>query len=78
MGVVSVDSIDEINGREPVIIRSHGVKRDIYARLREMGLDYIDATELKGLYRSDSGRRESPRGTGDPLELCEQLLYLSK
>lgn len=44
MGVVSVDSIDEINGRQPVIIRSHGVKRDIYRELNDMGLAYIDAT----------------------------------
>ena len=43
-GVVSVNSLDEINGRQPVIIRSHGVKRSVYDRLREMGLEYIDAT----------------------------------
>lgn len=43
-GVDSVDSLDEINGRQPVIIRSHGVCRDIYDKLREMGLEYIDAT----------------------------------
>ena len=43
-GVVSVDSIEEINGRQPVIIRSHGVKRSVYDRLSEMGLEYIDAT----------------------------------
>ena len=43
-GVISVDSIEAINGREPVIIRSHGVKRSVYDRLNEMGLSYIDAT----------------------------------
>ena len=43
-GVVSVNSLDEINGRQPVIIRSHGVKRSVYDQLREMGLEYIDAT----------------------------------
>ena len=43
-GVVSVASIEEINGRQPVIIRSHGVKRSVYEQLRSMGLEYIDAT----------------------------------
>ena len=43
-GVVSVDSIEEINGRQPVIIRSHGVKRSVYDKLRELDLRYIDAT----------------------------------
>ncbi len=43
-GVVSVASIEEINGRQPVIIRSHGVKRSVYEQLRAMGLGYIDAT----------------------------------
>ena len=43
-GVAAVNSIDEINGRQPVIIRSHGVRRDIYDKLRKMGLEYIDAT----------------------------------
>lgn len=43
-GVDVVNSIEEINGRQPVIIRSHGVKRSVYDKLREMGLRYIDAT----------------------------------
>ncbi len=43
-GVVSVGSIEEINSREPVIIRSHGVKRSVYDELKKMGLEYIDAT----------------------------------
>ncbi len=43
-GVVSVDSLDDIQGREPVIIRSHGVKRSVYDKLNEMGVEYIDAT----------------------------------
>ncbi len=43
-GVVSVDDIDDINGRQPVIIRSHGVQRSVYDKLNEMGLEYIDAT----------------------------------
>lgn len=43
-GVVSVDSLEDIQGREPVIIRSHGVKRSVYDKLNEMGVEYIDAT----------------------------------
>ena len=43
-GVVSVDSLEDIQGLEPVIIRSHGVKRSVYDKLNEMGVEYIDAT----------------------------------
>ena len=43
-GVVSVNSLEEINGRQPVIIRSHGVQRNVYERLQKEGLEYIDAT----------------------------------
>ncbi|WP_405346162.1 bifunctional 4-hydroxy-3-methylbut-2-enyl diphosphate reductase/30S ribosomal protein S1 [Ruminococcus sp.] len=43
-GVITVDTPDEINGCEPVIIRSHGVKRSVYDTLNEMGVEYIDAT----------------------------------
>ena len=43
-GVVSVNSVEEINGRQPVIIRSHGVEHHVYDQLRELGLEYIDAT----------------------------------
>ena len=44
MGVVAVDSIDAIGSRSPVIIRSHGVTRDVYAALKERSVEYIDAT----------------------------------
>ena len=43
-GVITVDTPDEINGCEPVIIRSHGIKRSVYDTLNEMGVEYIDAT----------------------------------
>ena len=43
-GVVAVDSIDEIGGRTPVVIRSHGVTRSVYEELKARGIEYIDAT----------------------------------
>ena len=43
-GVVAVNSIDEINGCSPVVIRSHGVPRAVYDELDRRGIDYIDAT----------------------------------
>ena len=42
MGVTAVDSIDEIKGT--VIIRSHGVGREVYDELERRGIPYIDAT----------------------------------
>jgi 4-hydroxy-3-methylbut-2-enyl diphosphate reductase len=36
--------LDEVTGEADVIIRSHGVSRDVYRRLEEMGARYIDAT----------------------------------
>ena len=44
MGVTAVDSLDEICGRSPVIIRSHGVPRNVYDELRARGIEFIDAT----------------------------------
>ena len=43
-GVVSVDTVDEVNNRMPVIIRSHGVQRSVYEELDRRGIEYIDAT----------------------------------
>ncbi|MGN0597114.1 MAG: bifunctional 4-hydroxy-3-methylbut-2-enyl diphosphate reductase/30S ribosomal protein S1 [Ruminiclostridium sp.] len=42
MGVVTVNSPEEAKGT--LIIRSHGVGKDVYSRLSELGIDYIDAT----------------------------------
>ena len=42
MGVVTVNSPEEAKGT--LIIRSHGVGKDVYARLSQLGVDYIDAT----------------------------------
>lgn len=42
MGVTVADSIDEIKGT--VIIRSHGVGRQVYEELERRGIPYIDAT----------------------------------
>lgn len=43
-GVGVVNSIDEIGENTPVIIRSHGVTRNVYDELKARGIDYIDAT----------------------------------
>ncbi len=42
MGVVTVNSPEEARGT--LIIRSHGVGKDVYSRLSQLGVDYIDAT----------------------------------
>lgn len=42
MGVIAVNSVDEIKGT--VIIRSHGVGREVYDELERRGIPYIDAT----------------------------------
>ena len=42
MGVTVANSIDEITGT--VIIRSHGVGREVYDELERRGIPYIDAT----------------------------------
>ena len=44
LGVCAVDSVDEIGGRSPVIIRSHGVAQSVYDELDGRGVAYIDAT----------------------------------
>ncbi|MBQ6153419.1 MAG: bifunctional 4-hydroxy-3-methylbut-2-enyl diphosphate reductase/30S ribosomal protein S1 [Ruminococcus sp.] len=44
MGVVAVDSVEEAKSYSPVIIRSHGVTRDVYEKLKEYSLEYVDAT----------------------------------
>lgn len=44
VGIVAVDAIDGVDHREPVIIRSHGVKREVYDELQRLDMRYIDAT----------------------------------
>ncbi len=44
LGVRTVDSLDEITPGEPVIIRSHGIGRAEYEKLRALGCPVIDAT----------------------------------
>ncbi len=44
MGIVPIKSLEEYTPGQTVIIRSHGVGRDIYDRLSKMGAYYIDAT----------------------------------
>ena len=45
-GVKIIEDINDIEGREPgiVIIRSHGVSKDVYAKLEEYGMQIVDAT----------------------------------
>lgn len=43
-GVRSVDSLDEVAPGQTVIIRSHGVTPDVYARCEQLGIPVIDAT----------------------------------
>ncbi|MCX7657455.1 MAG: bifunctional 4-hydroxy-3-methylbut-2-enyl diphosphate reductase/30S ribosomal protein S1 [Oscillospiraceae bacterium] len=39
-----VNSIDELKTEECVIIRSHGIGADVYKKLEERGISYVDAT----------------------------------
>ena len=43
-GVGPVDSLDEIQTGETVLIRSHGVGPEVYAEAEKKGLHVIDAT----------------------------------
>lgn len=43
-GIHSVSSLEEVQKGQTVIIRSHGVKPDVYRQCDEMGIPYIDAT----------------------------------
>ena len=44
MGVRVIDSPDEAKSGDTVIIRSHGVTREVYAALEEKNVEIIDAT----------------------------------
>ena len=43
-GVRCINVIDEVNEDETVVIRSHGIPENLYKRLEEMNIEYIDAT----------------------------------
>lgn len=43
-GVRTVNSPEEVADGEVLVIRSHGVSKDIYARIQKLGLEYEDAT----------------------------------
>ena len=43
-GIRAVASLDEVAPGQTVIIRSHGVTPDVYARCEALGIRYIDAT----------------------------------
>ena len=44
MGMRQIDHEDEIMAGETVVIRSHGVRPDVYDAIRSHGAEYIDAT----------------------------------
>ena len=43
-GVTSIDNINQLEGVNQLIIRSHGVKPEIYDECTKMGIELIDAT----------------------------------
>lgn len=43
-GVRIVNSPDEVNNDEIIVIRSHGVGKDVYDRINELQLNFVDAT----------------------------------
>lgn len=43
-GVRIVKSPDEVNSDEIIVIRSHGVSKDVYDRINELQLNFVDAT----------------------------------
>lgn len=43
LGVVALDNLDDITEGK-IIIRSHGVGKDVYERIKDTGLEVIDAT----------------------------------
>ena len=44
MGVRVIETPEEAEAGETVIIRSHGVSRDVYQRLEKQGIEIVDAT----------------------------------
>ena len=44
LGVRVIEQPEDARPGETVIIRSHGVSRDVYSRLEQQGVDIIDAT----------------------------------
>ena len=43
-GCNSIDSVEECPEGATVVIRSHGVGKNVYDKLSELGIDYVDAT----------------------------------
>ena len=44
MGICVIDSPDQAKPGDTVVIRSHGVSREVYQKLNESGAEVIDAT----------------------------------
>lgn len=43
-GARTVDSVDEVNEGEVLVIRSHGVGKSVYEAARKKGIEHVDAT----------------------------------
>ena len=68
-GVIAVDSINDISGT--VIIRSHGVGREVYTELERRGIPYIDATcpfvaKIHKIAAEESAKGANVLIAGDP------------
>ena len=48
-GLTVVDSIEEINDNNKLIIRAHGIKKDVYKKAREKQINLLDLTCIKVL-----------------------------
>ena len=43
LGIQAIDSLDESNGKT-IVIRSHGVGKDVYEELEKRNISYVDST----------------------------------
>ncbi len=43
-GIRIIEDLSELNSGERLIIRSHGVQKNVYEQIKELGCDYVDAT----------------------------------
>ena len=69
--------LDEISAEQTVIIRSHGVSRDVYAELERIGAEVVDATcpfveriQKKALEKTEEGMTVIIAGDADHPEVC--------
>ncbi|MDQ1349861.1 MAG: 4-hydroxy-3-methylbut-2-en-yl diphosphate reductase [Acidobacteriota bacterium] len=43
-GIETIQSLDRLDPRKKLVIRTHGIKKDEEERLKKEGIDYVDAT----------------------------------